>query len=309
MGKRINILWITVFCIVYAVRISRGVEQRNVLRFLRRKSFIYLIGKNDTSVDLQRQNIIQSTKIPSSVAWITKTSQSARRNSALPTTKKPSITSGYTMVTIRKPTVTLPKLLSTKQTALPTKIATTVKDSHVKIPEPIDVIPVQVIPTQRFLPTPTSSTSNVNDANANKTHLLLPNLPVYNVSAKNAGVEPVIMGENVPTQTQMKGESDPIEPLPVMTRPTVTVLQHVIGTGPTQATLQSIVVPRRKHTSPLSPITPLPVLEPHTVATPMRLLKPIPPQEPHVIHHIPIVVPKDCNDTDPCGCQDNCSGK
>ena len=211
---------------------------------------------------------------------------------------------------------------ATEQATLqPTTSTTTIKDQHAFVHEPVDVFPVQTVPPQQFIstqvpPTTQHDQSSSNLGESNKTHLILPMLPVHNVSASNQDVKPVIPVNHVPEQDKVNTEVNPIEPLPVITRPTVTVLQHVVGTGPTQATLQSVVVPKRKHVSPLPPLTPLPVIEPHTVATPMRILKPlepIPPHEPHIIHHKPIVIPKGCDNSDPCGNScgtgSSCSGK
>ena len=144
--------------------------------------------------------------------------------------------------------------------------------------------------------------NNIEANKLNRTQFLLPNLPVYNVSTRPNEIKPVIPVKEVPEQTMIKTEMNPVEPLPIMTRPTVTILQHVIGNNPTQATLQSVVVPKRRNTAPPPFLTPLPVLEPQTVAPPMKPLKPLaplPPLEPHIIQHLPIVIPTGCND--PCG--------
>eukprot|EP00795_Rhopilema_esculentum_P001972 gene1972-17516_t len=186
------------------------------------------------------------------------------------------------------------------------------KAPHVNVPEPFDVIPVQTVPAQKYLATvPTKGTQNDGNSVSNRTHALLPNLPAFNVSLPTQDVLPVEPVKNNSNQGILAGEMSPVQPIPVMTRPTVTVLQHVIGSHPTQATLQSVLVPKRKEVAPPTPQTPLKVIPPHTVPTPMPQLKqlpPIPPIEPVIIHH----VPNEC-DCDPCshscGCSTNCNGR
>jgi len=201
---------------------------------------------------------------------------------------------------------------------LQTTTAATVKETQlIVVPTPVDVIPVQTVPPQRFLPSmkppaTTDEQNNIDGNRLNQSHFLLPNLPVYNVGIKPQDVQPVIPVKEVAKQTQIKTEMNPIAPLPIMTRPTVTVLQHVIGGNPTQVTLPSVVVPKRKYASPPPILSPLPVLPLQTAVPPMRPLKPLaplPPQEPHIIHHIPIVIPTNCGNSHPCGCENDCVGK
>ena len=299
------------FMILLITNISLEYQNQTHLSKLWKKSL-----SNKGNRKFRRQGIITSVKPPTTNVRNVKVTQGPITNAALLTTLMAISPS-------RRPSVTLQKSPVTSQRSPVTEIShttshTKMKESqHVVVPEPVDVIPVRTVPPQRFIPTAVPPTSPVDQYNtdgskSDQTQFLLPNLPVYNVSSKPQDVKPVIPVKEVPEQTQIKTDMNPIEPLPIMTRPTVTILQHVIGQNPTRATLQSVVVPKRKEASPPSPLTPLPVLHPHTVAMPLKPLPPLaplPPQEPHIIHHIPIPVPNDCHDPYPCGCDNNCNGK
>ena len=282
--------------------------------YQKKNNFFYLWRKfrfNNGDGKIKRQSIAR----PTANAVTAQANQKASTNATLPTAQ-PS--SSKPSATAQKPSVTIPNSVTSPRLILQTTIATTAKqDQHVVVPAPVDVIPVQTVPPQKFLPSmnPPATTDKERNVDANKlnqTHLLLPNLPVYNVATRPQGVQPVIPVKEVAEQTQIKTEMNPIAPLPIITRPTVTVLQHVIGGNPTQVTLQSVVVPKRKYASPPPALSPLPVLPPQTVVPPMRPLKPLaplPPQEPHIVHHIPILIPTKCGNSHPCGCENDCVGK
>lgn len=313
MEIRTRILAAVLFYISFVGNLSKELKRHQRIARGWRKSFIYLFKENRSGRynDLKKQNIVASTIQPAKLTSITK--HKIGSNAISLTTERPLVTAAKVqLVSMAVQPVTPLKTSEASPVVKPT-ITAAVKNNHAAVAEPIDVIPVQDVPPQRFLslPTPTSPSTGGKSANQlSRAGWMLPNLPVYNVPGKNEVVKPVIPVREVSGQVQISAETNPVEPLPVMTRPTVTTLQRVIGTAPTQATLQSVVVPKRKHASPPSPLTPLPVLEPHTVAIPMKLLRPLsplPPQEPHTVHHIPILMPKECNE--PCGCTTNCSGK
>ena len=250
----------------------------------------------------KRQVVVISTRRPSS-----RPSTGIRTISVA--SQKPTVLAIRTTQAFnQKPTMLAAsvKVPSTAYTPAPTKAP------HVNVPEPFDVIPVQTVPAQKYLATvPTKGTQNDGNSVSNRTHALLPNLPAFNVSLPTQDVLPVEPVKNNSNQGILADEMSPVQPIPVMTHPTVTVLQHVIGSHPTQATLQSVLVPKRKEVAPPTPQTPLKVIPPHTVPTPMPQLKqlpPIPPIEPVIIHH----VPNEC-DCDPCsnscGCSTNCNGR
>eukprot|EP00112_Aurelia_sp_Birch-Aquarium-sp1_P020853 Seg547.1 transcript_id=Seg547.1/GoldUCD/mRNA.D3Y31 product="hypothetical protein" protein_id=Seg547.1/GoldUCD/D3Y31 len=203
----------------------------------------------------------------------------------------------------------------TPQKLLPPYTLPPRKNPHVEVPAPIDVIPVQTVPAQKFIATavPTAIRMNRTIDMANQTHGLLPNLAVFNVSGPQQGVIPVEPVKDAPAQKILQAQVNPLEPLPIMTRPTVTVLQHLVGPNPTRMTLQSVVVPKRKLVTPQPPLKPLDVIPPHTVPTPMKLLKPlkpIPPYEPLIVHHIPIIPDCKCDPcSNSCDCNTNCSGR
>ena len=219
--------------------------------------------------------------------------------------------------TVVGPTVVSPTGIAsgTPQKLLPPYTLAPTKNRHVEVPAPIDVIPVQTVPAQKFVATAVPSAIQINRTidMANQTHGLLPNLPVFDVTGPQQGVIPVEPVKDAPAQKILQAQVNPLEPLPIMTRPTVTVLQHLVGPKPTRVTLQSVVVPKRKLVTPQPPLKPLDVIPPHTVPTPMKLLKPlkpIPPYEPHIVHHIPIIPDCKCDPcSNSCDCNTNCSGR
>lgn len=227
----------------------------------------------------------------------------------------------------------------TQQEILPPYTLATTKDSHAKVPTPIDVIPVQTVPTRKVvsMSVPTGKIESVSaptSAQRNQTaskqgpHAILPLLPAHNITEDKtptvATPHPVKTIASKPVSQTLPNTIEPVKPVTVFTRPTATVTQRVVvpkttampeQSKPTEQTFQSVVVPKRKEVTPAPVLKPLGVIPPHTVPTPLPVLKPLEPLEPlspkepfiWYPEHIVDTVPKPCG-CDPCcgtcGCPD-----